>query len=268
MTETASSAGQLLRTWRQRRRLSQLDLASEAEISQRHLSFVESGRSAPSREMVLRLAEQLRIPLRERNVLLIAAGFAPVYQERALDDPGLAEARQTVELILTGHEPHPALAIDRHWTLVSANRAVGPLLSGIDQALLQPPVNVLRLSMHPNGLAPRIVNFREWRAHVIARLAQQIDVTADPVLMGLLEELKSYPVPATARPHAPGRDRLGGVAIALELASEEGTLSFLSTTTVFGTAVDISLAELAIESFFPMNAFTADTMRRLVQTLR
>ncbi len=266
MIGTAASAGQLLRTWRQRRHLSQLDLASEAEVSQRHLSFVESGRSMPSRDMVLRLAAQLRVPLRERNVLLVAAGFAPVYRERALDDPGLEAARRAVERILAGHEPHPALAIDRHWTLVFANRAVAPLLAGVDQALLRPPVNVLRLSLHPQGLAPRIGNVRAWRAHVIARLAQQIDSTADPVLIALLEELRSYPVPLTARPHASGaRDPFGGVAVPLELATEDGTLSFLSTTTVFGTALDISLSELAIESFFPTDAFTAETMRRLVE---
>jgi len=265
MMESATSAGHLLRTWRQRRRLSQLDLASEAEVSQRHLSFVESGRAAPSRDMVMRLAEQLRVPLRERNVLLIAAGFAPVFRERTLDDPGLAAARDAVERILTGHEPHPALAIDRHWTLLFANRAVTPLLAGIDQALLQPPVNVLRLSLHPEGLAPRIGNFRAWRAHVISRLAQQIDATADPVLMALLDELRSYPVPVTARPHIPTADHFGGVAVPLELATNDGTLSFLSTTTVFGTAVDVSLSELAIESFFPSDSFTAETMRRLVE---
>lgn len=268
MIEPASSAGQLLRTWRRRRRLSQLDLACEAEVSQRHLSYVESGRSAPSRDMVLRLAEQLRVPLRERNVLLVAASFAPVYHERALDDPGLVAARSAVERILAGHEPHPALAIDRHWTLAFANRAVAPLLAGIDPALLQPPVNVLRLSIHPQGLAPRIGNFRAWRAHVIARIAQQIDATADPVLIALLDELRSYPVPPAARPHLPASDPLGGVAVPLELATEHGTLSFLSTTTVFGTAVDISLSELAIEAFFPADTFTAGTMRRLLEEAR
>jgi hypothetical protein len=216
----------------------------------------------------VRSVRQLRVPLRERNVLLVAAGFAPVYRERALDDPGLAAARAAVERILAGHESHPALAIDRHWTLVFANRAVTPLLAGIDAALLQPPVNVLRLSLHPAGLAPRIGNFRQWRAHVIARLAQQIDATADPVLMALIEELKSYPVPVKARPHVPSARDQQGIAVPLELVTEDGTLSFLSTTTVFGTAVDISLAELAIEAFFPADSFTAETMRRLTQTVR
>lgn len=264
MNQPIPDAGGLLREWRQRRRLSQLGLASEAEISQRHLSFVESGRSTPSRDMILRLAEQLAIPLRERNAILVAAGFAPVYRERALDDPGLAAARHAIDIILKGHEPHPALAIDRHWTLVTANRSVAPLLAGADEALLQPPVNVLRLSLHPRGLAPRIGNFREWRAHIIGRVAQQIDSTADPVLVELLEELKSYPVPPGAKPYQPAEQAaLGGIAVPIELVGGDGTLSFVSTTTVFGTAVDISLSELAIESFFPTDAHTAETMRRL-----
>lgn len=264
MNQPIPDAGGLLREWRQRRRLSQLGLASEAEISQRHLSFIESGRSTPSRDMVLRLAEHLAVPLRERNAILVAAGFAPVYRERALDDPGLAAARHAIDIILKGHEPHPALAVDRHWTLVTANRSVAPLLAGADEELLQPPVNVLRLSLHPQGLAPRIGNFREWRAHIISRVAQQIDNTADPALMELLEELKSYPVPPGSRPYQPAEQAaLGGIAVPIELAGEDGTLSFVSTTTVFGTAVDISLSELAIESFFPTNVRTAEAMRRL-----
>jgi transcriptional regulator with XRE-family HTH domain len=255
-----------LRTWRRRRHLSQLDLASEAEVSQRHLSFVESGRASPSRDMVLRLAEHLRVPLRERNVLLVAAGYAPLYGERRLDDPGLAAARGAVDLILAGHEPHPALAVDRHWRLVSANRAVGHLLVGLDEAVLAPPINVLRLSLHPQGLAARIGNYREWRAHVIARLSQQIENSADPILGALLEELKSYPVPPGAKPYRPsGQAALGGVAVPLELDSAHGRLAFLSTTTVFGTALDIVLSELVIETFFPADRHTADTMLGLAR---
>lgn len=264
MVTSNTSVGLLLKEWRRRRRLSQLDLASEAEISQRHLSFVESGRSTPSRDMVMRLAEHLSVPLRDRNALLITAGYAPDYQERPLDHPDLAAARSAVELILKGHEPHPALAIDRHWTLVSANRALAPLMADIADDLLLPPVNVLRLSLHPEGLAPRIRNFREWRAHVIGRLANQIDNSADPVLTRLLEELKSYPMPPQTRPYrSSGRAMLGGIAVPLELTTEHGNLTFLSTTTIFGTALDISLSELAIESFFPADAFTAEAMRRL-----
>jgi transcriptional regulator with XRE-family HTH domain len=263
MTNSNPSVGDLLREWRQRRHLSQLGLASDAEISQRHLSFVESGRSAPSRAMVLRLAEQLEIPLRERNALLVAAGFAPVYPNRPLDDPGMEAAREAIGLILHGHEPNPALAIDRHWTLVSANRAVAHLLAGVDADLLQPPVNVLRLSLHPRGLAPRIGNYREWRAHVIGRLARQVDNSADPVLTGLLAELKALPVPPGARPCRPHGERaFGGVAVPLDLATEHGTLSFISTTTIFGTALEISLSEIAIESFFPADRVTAMAMRQ------
>ena len=262
MIDAAPSVGKLLREWRRRRRLSQLDLAAEAEVSQRHLSFVESGRSTPSRDMVLRLAEQLAIPLRERNVLLMAAGYAPVYRERALDDPGLGAARKAVELILKGHEPHPALAIDRHWTLVSANGAAARLMAGVEEALLRPPVNVLRLSLHPQGLAPRIGNFREWRAHVLGRLSRQIENSADPVLVALVEELKSYPAPPGAKPHRPSSQAaLGGIAVPLELATEAGALRLLSTTTVFGTALDISLSELAVKSFFPADDETASVLR-------
>ncbi|MGD1877872.1 MAG: helix-turn-helix domain-containing protein [Kiloniellaceae bacterium] len=262
-----SAAGELLRGWRRRRRLSQLDLALGAEVSQRHLSFVESGRAAPSRDMVLRLAEQLEIPLRERNALLAAAGFAAVYPERALDAPGLAAAREAVELILTGHEPHPALAVDRHWQMVFANRAVAPLLAGADARLLQPPVNVLRLSLHPAGLAPRIVNLRQWRAHILERLARQIETSGDGGLIALRDELKDYPVPVDAMPYrAVAVDPQGGVAVPLDLRSASGLLRFLSTTTVFGTALDISLAELTIESFFPADAETAAAMRSLIET--
>jgi transcriptional regulator with XRE-family HTH domain len=267
MTVESPPVGTLLRAWRQRRRLSQLALACDADISQRHLSFVESGRAAPSRDMIPHLAEQLDIPLRDRNALLIAAGFAPVYRERSLGDPALQAARDAVDLVLKGHEPYPALAVDRHWTLVAANRAVAPLLAGADPALLQPPVNVLRLSLHPAGLAPRIVNLAEWRAHVLTRLHRQVEVSADRVLADLLSELRDYPL----REGAPEADaRKGnaaaagaGVIVPLQLTSESGVLSFVSTTTVFGTPVDITLSELAIESFFPADAATAGVMRRL-----
>lgn len=256
--------GLLLREWRQRRRLSQLALASDAEISQRHLSFVESGRAAPSRDMVLRLAEFLSIPLRDRNALLVAGGFAPAYAERALDAPDLTAARAVVERILKGHEPHPALAIDRHWTLVAHNAAVLPLMSGVDPELLAPPLNVLRLSLHPRGLAPRVRNFREWRAHVIARLIRQIDNSADTILINLLEELKAFPVPDGARPWSAVSQAGPAIAVPLELEMDGTVMSFLSTTTVFGTALDIGLSELAIESFFPADPQTAAAMRALL----
>jgi transcriptional regulator with XRE-family HTH domain len=190
MTAHATSFGALLRDWRRRKRLSQLDLAIEAGISQRHLSFVETGRSAPSRDMVLRLAEHLAIPLRERNELLMAAGYAPIFLERPLGAPELEPSRKTLEMILKGHEPHPALAVDRHWALQAANSPAQRLMAGVDAALLKPPVNVLRLTFHPKGLAPRIGNFREWRAHVLSRLAHQLQNSGDPAIKALIEELK------------------------------------------------------------------------------
>jgi transcriptional regulator with XRE-family HTH domain len=261
------SVGEYLREWRQRRRLSQLDLALDADISTRHLSFLETGRAAPSREMVLHLAECLNVPLRERNALLIAAGYAPLFPERRLDDPALQAARKAVELVLAGHEPYPALAIDRHWNLVLYNKAVPALLTGIAAELLQPPVNVLRLSLHPEGAAPRIVNYWEWRIHLFERLRQQIAATADAALSSLLEELAAYPAPDGAGP-APegGMPEYGGVVVPFRLKTEAGTLSFISTTTVFGTPVDVTLSELALESFFPADAETADILRKLAST--
>jgi transcriptional regulator with XRE-family HTH domain len=252
--------GDLLREWRQRRRMSQLDFAGEVEISTRHLSFIETGRAQPSRDMILRLSERLGIPLRERNLLLVAAGFAPVFAERKLGDPALAAARKAIELVLKGHEPYPALAVDRHWTLVQSNAAVAPMLAGADPSLLAPPVNVLRLSLHPQGLAPRIENLAEWRAHVLERVRQQIELSADPKLIELIEELRAYPS-SGAPPRTTGD--YGHVAVPLRLKTEAGTLSFFSTTTVFGTPVDVTLSELAIEAFFPADTETAEALRRL-----
>ena len=260
--DTIRPIGDHLREWRQRRRLSQLDLALEAEISTKHLSFLETGRAQPSREMVLRLAEQLGVPLRERNVLLVSAGFAPVFPQRTLSDPALQPARRAVDLVLKGHEPYPAIAIDRHWTLVAHNAAVPRLLAAADPSLLQPPVNVLRLSLHPKGLAPRIENLAEWRAHLLTRLRQQIDVTADPELTKLLDELAAYPAPGSAKsPRTNVTDEYAGVVVPLRYVTDAGTLSLFSTTTIFGTPVDVTLAELAIESFFPADAATADMLR-------
>lgn len=262
MLGSVRPVGDHLRAWRQRRRLSQLDLALEAEISTRHLSFMETGRAAPSRDMVLRLAERLDVPLRERNVLLVAAGYAPLFPERPLADPALQAARKAVDLVLAGHEPYPALAIDRHWTLIAHNGAVPSLLAGIDAALLQPPLNVLRLGLHPQGLAPRIANLPEWRAHLLERLRRQVEVTADPVLAELLKELRDYPVPGEPGSSAAARD-FAGVAVPFQLRTAGGVLSFFSTTTVFGTPVEITLSELALESFFPADAATAEALQRL-----
>ncbi|MDZ4146537.1 MAG: helix-turn-helix transcriptional regulator [Burkholderiales bacterium] len=254
--------GQHLRRWREHRRLSQLDLADEAGVSTRHLSYMETGRAAPSREMVLRLAGRLDIPLRERNALLVAAGYAPMYRERPLTDPALAAARAAVNLILQSHEPWPALAVDRHWNLVAANRMVSPLLAGADAALLQPPMNVLRLSLHPQGIAPNIVNLAQWRSHIFERLRQQIHATGDAGLATLLDELRTYPLPASADTVTLAGEHLG-VAMPLQFRSPAGVLSFISTTTVFGTPLDVTLQELALETFFPSDAFTTDVLRAL-----
>ena len=264
MMGTAQPVGDLLREWRQRRRLSQLDLAGEAEISTRHLSFVESGRAQPSREMVLHLAERLDVPLRERNVLLVAAGFAPVFRERQLADPALASARKAIDLVLKGHEPYPALAVDRHWTMVASNTAVTRLVAGADPSLLQPPVNVLRLSLHPKGLSTRIGNLPEWRAHLLERLRRQIEVSADPVLAELLKELRAYPAPSAGGSRKPfNGGEFAGVVVPVQFVTDHGTLSFFSTTTVFGTPIDVTLSELAIEAFFPADATTAEALREL-----
>jgi transcriptional regulator with XRE-family HTH domain len=264
MMSTVRPLGDLLREWRGRRRMSQLDLACEADISSRHLSFIETGRSTPSREMVLHLAEQLDVPLRERNALLVAAGYAPVFPERPLADPALSAARRAVDLVLSGHEPYPALAVDRHWTLVASNRAVTPLLAGAGPALLQPPVNVLRLSLHPEGLAPRIANLRQWRSHLLARLQQQVEVTADPVLLELMNELRGYPSAGAAEDGVSAPEgEYAGIVVPLRLVTEAGVLSFISTTTVFGTPVDVTLSELALESFFPADEGTAGVLRHL-----
>jgi transcriptional regulator with XRE-family HTH domain len=266
MMRVTTTFGEHLREWRQRRRMSQLDLAVDAEISSRHLSFVETGRSQPSREMVLHLAERLDVPLRERNILLAAAGYAPVFSERSLDDPALEGARRAVDLVLEGHEPFPALAIDRHWTLIASNAAVAPLLVGVAAALLKPPVNVLRLSLHPDGLAPRIANLPEWRAHLLDRVRRQVEISADPILVDLLAEFRSYPVP---RPHlSSAASSYGGIVVPFRLVTEAGVLSFFSTTTVFGTPIDITLSELAIESFFPADAATGKALQGRIRQRR
>ena len=252
------SVGGLLREWRQRRHLSQLDLASEAEVSTRHLSFVETGRAAPSRDMLLRLAERLNIPLRAQNELLHAGGFAAIYSERPLDAPEMTTARRTVDAVLAAHAPFPALAIDRHWTMVASNGAVLPLLAGVAVHLLKSPVNVLRLSLHPEGLAPRIANLGEWRHHLLTRLQQQIENSGDAILRSLKTELSAYPFAASATP--PGN--FGGIAVPLRLRvpGSPAPLSLISTTTVFGTPIDVTLAELALECFYPADDATRITL--------
>ena len=244
----------LLREWRQRRRVSQLDLAISADVSARHVSFLETGRSRPSREMVLRLAERLDVPLRDRNPLLLAAGFAPSYPRRALDDPAMTPVREAVGAILAGYEPYPALVVDRGWNLVAANAGVGPLTAAAAAHLREPPVNVLRLSLHPDGL-PRIVNLAQWRGHVLGRLGREAAAAGDDGLAELLRELTDYPGGDRA-----GRPRPRGRGAAADPARRPGA-GLPRTVTTFGTALDITAAELSIEAFLPADANTAAALR-------
>jgi transcriptional regulator with XRE-family HTH domain len=259
VTATESRVGGLLRDWRQRRRLSQMDLALEAGISTRHLSFVATGRSRPSPEMVVNLAEQLEVPLRERNQLLLAAGYAPRYGSRSLDDPDLVQIRDALGHVLAGHEPYPAIAVDRRWNLVMSNGALDPLLEGVAPELLVPPVNCVRLALHPDGLAPRILNLGEWRGHLLQRMGRELQVTGDPQVEVLLDEIRDYPGPI-----APDAPDAGAIMVQLRLAdrSGDGELAFFSTITTFGTAADITVSELSVEAFFPADAETAERLRR------
>lgn len=250
--------GALLREWRGRRRLTQMDLALEAGVSPRHLSFIETGRSRPSSEMVLRLAEHLEVPLRERNALLLAAGYAPAFAQRGLDEPEMGPVRDTLEQILRGAEPYPALVVDRHWGLVAANGAAALFLEGVAAHLLEPPVNVMRLSLHPDGLAARIVNLAEWRAHVLDGLGRQAVRSGDPAIAALHDEMAALPGEDPAA--VPDLD-LGGISIPLVLRHGERELRFISTATTFTTAVDVTVSELAIESFFPADEATAEVLR-------
>ena len=261
-TVTRPGAGPLLREWRRRRRLSQLELALEAGVSARHLSFIETGRSRPSAEMVLHLSERLDVPLRDRNALLLAAGHAPAYAQHDLDAPELGPVRDALDRVLEGHAPNPALVVDRHWGLVAANDAVGVLIAGAAPHLLEPPVNVLRLSLHPEGVAPRIANLPEWRAHLLDRLGREAVASGDPALAALHEELAAYP--SAGPPVVPDLEA-SAIAVPLRLRHAGTQLAFISTVTTFGTAVDVTVSELSIESFFPADAATAAALGALAR---
>jgi transcriptional regulator with XRE-family HTH domain len=250
--------GELLRAWRQRRSLSQLELALVADVSSRHVSFLETGRSRPSRDMVLHLAEHLEVPLRDRNGLLLAAGYAPVYAERELQTPEMEPVRQALDRFLRAHEPFPAVVVDRHYNLVSSNDAVALLTEGVAPSLMEAPANALRITLHPEGMAPRIANLEEWSAHLLHRLRRQATVTGDSELEALYEELAAYPGVATDVAPDDGAD----IVLPMRLREGDGELSFFSTISTFGTAVDITLAELAIEAFYPANASTAARLLR------
>jgi transcriptional regulator with XRE-family HTH domain len=264
MSELAERAqiGPLLRDWRERRRMSQLDLALGAGVSARHVSFIETGRSRPSADMVVQLAEHLDVPLRDRNSLLLAAGYAPAYGQRDLADPEMGPVREAIDRLLRGHEPFPAVVVDRHWGLVAGNRTVPLMTTGAAEHLLEPPVNVLRLSLHPDGMAPRIVNLGEWRAHILDRLGRQAVSSGDPALFALHEELAGYP--GGGGGHSVDLEA-GEIAVPLRIRAGDAELAFISTATTFGTAVDVTVSELSIESFFPADDATAQALQ--AQTL-
>ena len=247
-------AGVLIREWRQRRRLSQLDLAIAANVSSRHLSFVETGRSRPTSEMILHLAEHLDVPLRDRNALLLAGGYAPAYPERRLDEPELSAVRNALRSVLKGHEPYPAVVVNRWWELLDANDGIALFTRDVRPDLLEPPANVLRLSLHPDGMAPRIANLPEWRAHLLARLYRQAQATGDPRLYSLYSELEAYPGGHGDEAPPP---RPTDVVVPLRYQAAARQLSFLSITAVIGTPMDVTVEELAIESFYPADQPTA-----------
>jgi transcriptional regulator with XRE-family HTH domain len=260
-SQTVTGVGPLLREWRRRRRCSQLELALEAGVSARHISFLETGRSNPSREMVIGLAANLEMPLRDRNELLIAAGYAPEYRELAYEDPDLEPVRAAIDEVLAAHDPYPALVVDRQWELVTANRGMGLLTAGVAPHLLEPPANTMRLALHPEGMAPRILNWDDWRDKIVGRIERQARLTGEPAMAELRDELAAYPAPAAAA------DRSAStldhdVFTPLLLRGPGGeVLNFFSTVAIFGTAVDITVAELSIESFFPAEDVTAAACR-------
>ncbi|MGW3247529.1 helix-turn-helix domain-containing protein [Streptomyces sp. NPDC001070] len=265
MTTTTAGVGTLLRGWRERRRISQLELALRADSSARHISFIETGRSRPSQAMVLRLAEHLDVPVRERNALLVAAGYAPAYPETPLRDPAMHPLRDSLDRLLAAYDPFPALVLDGMYDVVAANQGVGALLEGVAPHLLRPPLNAMRITLHPEGIAPRILNLRQWRGHLLERIERQIAMSGHGPLRALYAELISYPVPQ-------GRDADGSASadtevfpFALPMRIEHGgrVLSFISTATTFNTPMDVTVSELAIETFLPADPETAAALQSL-----
>jgi len=252
---TTRPVGELLREWRERRRLSQLELSIQADVSTRHLSFVETGRSRPTPEMILRLTDELEVPLRERNTLLLAGGYAPAYPEHGFDEPQLDAVRAALRQVLEGHEPYPAVVVNRWWELLEANNGIALMTADVAPELLQPPVNVLRLSLHPDGMAPRIVNLAQWRTHLLTQLLQRARAMGDQRLRDLHDELLAYPGGLADSPAATD------VVLPLQYQLGDQVLSFFSISAAVGTATDVTVGELAIESFYPADAATADVLR-------
>lgn len=268
-TDSAAAApagqgvGPLLRAWRERRRVSQLELALRADSSARHISFVETGRSRPSEEMVLRLAEHLDVPVRERNSLLLAAGYAPRYSETPLDDPALGALREGLERLIQGYEPYPALVVDATYTVVAANRGITMLLDGVPESLLQPPLNAMRLTLHPEGMAPRIRNLGEWRGHLLAQMERQIALHRSEPLRALFEEVAAYPAPETLDDGEQPADSVPYFALPMRIEHDGRVLSFVSSISTFNTPMDVTVSELAIETFLPADPATAKYLHAL-----
>ncbi|MER5813528.1 helix-turn-helix transcriptional regulator [Streptomyces sp. NPDC002033] len=264
---TTASVGALLRAWRERRGVSQLELAGRADSSSRHISFVETGRSRPSEEMVLRLAEHLDVPVRDRNALLVAAGYAPRYAHTPLDAPAMGALREGIEQLLTGYEPYPALVVDGTYTVVAANRGIAMLLDGIPEELLAPPLNAMRLTLHPRGLAPRIRNLRQWRGHLLEQMERQMALVRSEPLRALYEEVAAYPVPLPEEEGEAGAEAGAEgypcVALPLRIEHEGQLLSFVSSVSTFNTPLDVTVAELAIETFLPADPATVKYLRSL-----
>lgn len=262
-TPAGQGVGPLLRAWRERRRVSQLELALRADSSARHISFVETGRSRPSEEMVLRLAEHLDVPVRERNSLLLAAGYAPRYPETPLDDPALGALREGLERLIQGYEPYPALVVDATYTVVAANRGITMLLDGVPESLLQPPLNAMRLTLHPEGIAPRIRNLGEWRGHLLTQMERQIALHRSEPLRALYEEVAAYPAPEAVDDGEQPADSVPYFALPMRIEHDGRVLSFVSSISTFNTPMDVTVSELAIETFLPADPATAKYLHSL-----
>ncbi|GHC55190.1 helix-turn-helix domain-containing protein [Streptomyces cinnamoneus] len=257
VVERGTGVGALLREWRDRRRISQLELALRADSSARHISFIETGRSRPSEEMVLRLADHLDVPVRERNALLVAAGYAPRFPERPLEDPALEELRKGLERLLKGYEPFPALVVDGTYGVVAANSGIAMLLEGVAEPLLTPPLNAMRITMHPHGLAPRILNYPQWRGHLLHQMQRQLALHRSAPLRALYDEVSAYPMPKRAAAAAAGEGDVPPFALPMVIEHAGRTLSFISTIATFNTPMDVTVSELALETFLPADAETA-----------
>ncbi|MET8825141.1 helix-turn-helix transcriptional regulator [Streptomyces sp. NPDC004610] len=264
VTPADQGVGPLLRAWREERRVSQLELSLRADSSARHISFIETGRSRPSEEMVLRLAEHLEVPMRERNALLLAAGYAPRFPETPLDDPAMGPLREGIERLIQGFEPYPALVVDAHYTVVAANRGIAMILDGLPEHLLTPPVNVVRITLHPEGLAPRIRNLAEWRGHLLHQMRGQIALRRSRALRELYEEVAAYPVPDAPAHRAEERPAVPYIALPMVLEHAGHTLSFVSSISTFNTPMDVTVAELAIETLLPADPATVKYLHSLL----